>query len=166
MNDYQMTVLQPVCPDCGDDLHALADQIERESLDWRDDRERELGHNALVVQTHRHAAHAVMPQVGDVVAYFAPWRGMILGNGPLIVRDVHEHDIHAYARGMGRSELPVLMCVKYSLENPKRSGDYSMPSTGDPGRPVTFEVITEYVTPPVETSLFDLLGDEWTEEAA
>ncbi|MGX1932063.1 hypothetical protein [Microbacterium resistens] len=161
MNDYQLTVLQPVCPDCGADLHPLAEQVAPQPLDWRDERERELGHNALVVQTHRHEAHPVVPKVGDVVAYFAPWRGMILGNGPLVVRVVREHDIHDYARSMGHTDLPVLMCTKYSLENPSRSGDYWLPSTGDPARPITFEILDEYIAPPVETTLFDLLGGEW-----
>lgn len=166
MNDYQVTVLEPVCPDCGADLSDLAGRVEREALDWRDDRERDLGHNALVVQTHRHAAHPVTPKVGDVVAYHAPWRGMILGNGPLVVRNIYEHDMNDYARRMGHSDLPVLTCVRYSLENPKRSGDYWLPSTGDPRRPITFEVLTEYVAPAVEPTLFDLLGGEWAEVAA
>lgn len=166
MNDYQMTVLTPVCPDCGEDLSDLALHVERQPLDWRDDRERELGHNALVVQTHRHTDHPVIPKVGDVVAYFAPWRGLILGSGPLIVHSIHEHDMHEYARSMGHAELPVLMCVKYALENPTRSGDYWMPSTGEPDRPVTFEILTDYVAPPVETTLLDLLGDEWAGAAA
>lgn len=166
MNDYQLTILHPVCPDCGADLTTLANQTEREPLDWRDERERELGHNALVVQTHRYEAHPVVPKAGDVVAYFAPWRGMILGNGPLVVRGIREHDMHDYARSMGNTDLPVLMCVKYSLVNPTRSGDYWLPSTGDPRRPITFEIFTEYVAPPVEATLFDLLGGEWAEAAA
>lgn len=165
-NEYQLTVLAPVCPDCGADLAELADQVEREPLDWRDDRERELGHNALVVQTHRHEAHPVTPNVGDVVAYFAPWRGMILGNGPLRVESVREKDDpNAYAWSLG-ADLPVLPGTSYRLVNPSRTSDYYMPSTGCPDRPITFEILTEYVPPMVETSLFDLLGGEWAEAAA
>lgn len=152
---YATTVLQPVCPDCGAEVTAV-----EHDLDWHDDHERTLGANALAVQQHRATAHPVAPKVGDVVVYFAPWRGMILGVGPLVVRGVEEHDMYDFARSMG-ADLPVLMGVKYHLVNPVRSSDYYLPSTGDPDRPVTFEIITEYSAPVVEMDLLDLLGAEW-----
>lgn len=162
MNDYQMTVLQPVCPDCGADVSSLVRPVE---LDWRDEREQRLGQNADAVQKHRAIVHPVTPQVGDVVVYFAAWRGLIIGNGPLRVKSVSKQDLHEYARSLG-NDLPVLIGTKYHLVNPARESDYYLPSTGWPNSPISFEILTEYVAPPVETSLFDLLGGEWAEAAA
>ena len=159
MADYWVTVLQPVCPDCGMRLTV----IEPVDLDWRDERERVLGENAFAVQRHRAAAHPVVPAEGDVVFYFYPWRGMILGHGPLVVRGIVEHDLNDFARSMGRTDLPEHLAVKYHLVNPQRASDYYLPSTGDIRNPITFEVLEAYVPPPVEASLFDLLGDEWAE---
>lgn len=160
MNDCQVTVLQPVCPDCGVDVAELARPVD---LDWRDEREARLGANAHAVQTHRASVHQVIPKVGDVVVYFTPWRGLIIGNGPLRVEGVWDRDLHDFARSIG-ADLEVMPGTKYRLVNPSRSTDYYLPSTGDLGRPVTFEILSEYVAPVVETSLFDLLGDEWEEE--
>jgi hypothetical protein len=149
MNDYQMMVLDPVCPDCGADVSALVRTVE---LDWRDEREERLGVNADAVQQHRATVHLVRPKVGDIVVYYSAWRGLIIGNGPLRVEGIWPAD-------------PPLGAL-YRLVNPTRVSDYYMPSTGDVERPITFELITEYVAPPVEASLFDLLGDEWAGVAA
>lgn len=159
MNDYQMTVLRPVCPDCGADVSELSRELVG---DWRNGREAVLASNADAVQQHRVAAHPVTPKLGDMVVYFTAWRGLIIGNGPLRVDGIREHDLHEYARSMGR-DLDVVPGTRYHLVNPARSNDYYLPSTGDPDRPVSFEILTEYVEPRVETSLFDLLGDEWME---
>lgn len=162
MNDYQVTILQPVCPDCGADVSALLRSV---NLDWRDELEERLGANADAVQHHRATAHPVTPKVGDVVVYFAAWRGLIIGNGPLRVKSVSEQDLHEYARSMG-NDLPVLIGTKYYLVNPARESDYYLPSTGWPDSPISFQILTEYVAPIVQTSLFDLLGGEWAEAAA
>lgn len=146
MNDYQMTVLAPICPDCGADVSGLLREVE---MDWRDAVEARHGVNADAVQQHRAVAHRVEPKIGDVVAYFAAWRGIILGQGPLVVRGIYE-------RAGG---------AQYRLVNPSRESDYYLPSTNDASRPVSFLLIREYVAPPVETSLFDLLGTEWMETA-
>lgn len=162
MNDYQVMVLEPVCPDCGADVSALARTVE---LDWRDEREERLGVNADAVQQHRATTHPVQPNVGDIVVYYAAWRGLIIGNGPLIVRAVKECDLNEPTRDMGY-DAPVTMGVRYHLVNPTRESDYYLPSTGRPDSPISFELLTEYVAPPVEASLFDLLGGEWAEGAA
>lgn len=162
MNDYQVSILQAVCPDCGADVSALVRAV---ALDWRDEGEERLGVNADAVQQHRALEHRVLPKVGDVVVYFAAWRGLIIGNGPLRVDSVSEIDLHAYARSMG-NDLPPLMGTKYALVNPARSSDYYLPSTGWPDRPISFERLSTYIAPPVKTSLFDLLGGEWAEVAA
>lgn len=75
MNDYQVSVLQPVCPDCGADVSALVRAV---AIDWRDEREERLGVNADAVQQHRAVSHRVLPKVGDVVVYYAAWRGLII----------------------------------------------------------------------------------------
>lgn len=162
MNDYQMTVLQPVCPDCGADASALVHPVP---LDWRDEQEAHLGANARAVQEHRSTVHPVAPKLGDVVVYFAAWRGLIIGNGPLRVDSIQEGDLHEYARSLG-ADMPVLMGTSYRLVNPSRESDYYLPSAGWPDSPISFEILTEYTAPPVEASLFDLLGGEWAEVAA
>lgn len=162
IHEYATSVLQPFCPECQLLVSALIRPVD---LDWRDDRERILGENAQAVQLHRASAHGVAPKVGDVVVYFEPWRGMILGTGPLVVRGIHEHDLNQYAREMGQSDLAVEIGTKYHLVNPVRESDYYLPSTGDIRRPITFQILDEYVALPVEHTLFDLLGDEWSEVA-
>lgn len=159
MHEYATTMLQPVCPDCGLRLSV----VSRADFDWRDDRERVLGENAQTVQEHRAAAHPVRPKLGDVVVYHEAWRGLILGTGPLVVRGIHEHDLNEYARGMGQEHLAVEMGTRYHLVSPARESDYYLPSTGDIRRPITFEILDEYVALPVEQTLFDLLGDEWAD---
>lgn len=142
LTEYATTVLEPVCPDCGRRLRVLD---APEPSDWRDDRERILGANAYTVQVHRVIQHHVAPAVGDLVVYYSPWRGMILGTGPLVVRSVRADENRTL----------------YRLTNPGRESDYYMPSTGYADRPISFEVITEYVPPVVEATLLDLLGGEW-----
>lgn len=165
MNEYATTVLQPFCPDCGMHVATLLRPVD---LDWRDDRERILGENACAVQEHRVSAHPVTPQLGDVVAYFAPWRGMIIGSGPLVVRGITEYDMNAYARDLGGSMLDVQIGTKYWLADasrPNNQGSWTWPTTGDIRYPVTFEIIAGYVPAPAEHTLFDLLGDEWAAES-
>lgn len=160
-HEYSTTLLEPVCPDCGARVPAPP-----APGDWRDDQEAKLGANALAVQLHRATVHPVTPKVGDTVVYFAPWRAKILGTGPLTVRGIREHDMSEFARSMGQTHLPVRMGVLYSLVSPVRETDYYLPSTGDLGRPITFEIISEYTPPLVEATLFDLLGGEWAEGTA
>lgn len=159
---YAVTILNPVCPDCGTRLSV----VEPVELDWTDDRERILGENAVAVQRHRAAAHPVTPNVGDVVVYFAPWRGMILGTGPLVVRGIQDHDLNEFPRSMGQKHLVVQIGTSYQLVNPARESDYYLPSTGDIRRPITFELVEAYVAPPAEMTLLDLLGAEWAESEA
>ncbi|CAH0263093.1 hypothetical protein SRABI98_03559 [Microbacterium sp. Bi98] len=164
MNEYAATVLRPVCPECGMDVSALLRSID---LDWRDERERITGENARAVQEHRASAHVVAPALGDLVAYFQPWRGMLIGSGPLLVRGIREYDINEYARSMGQTHLEVELGVKYWLADPSRpgsQGQWSWPSTGDIRSPITFEILAEYVAPIKAATLLDLLGDEWWDE--
>lgn len=158
-HEYSTTLLEPVCPDCGERVPAPA-----APGDWTNAREARLAANAFAVQLHRATAHPLTPKVGDIVVYHAAWRDQILGTGPLEVRSISEYDLHEFARSMGQTHLPVEMGVKYYLVNPSRESDYYLPSTGDLGRPITFEIITEYTPPLVEATLFDLLGGDWVTE--
>lgn len=149
MADWHASVLRPVCPTCGDDLTDLAEVVPW--LDWRDEHERELGANAYAQQRHLAERHAVSPAVGDAVMCFSPWRGMVLGDGPLVVRGISVPD-HGHP--------------KYWLADaahPNRESRWYWPTIGWDDHPVTFEVLETYVAPPVEASLFDMLGDEWAD---
>ncbi len=149
VNDEMVTILQPVCPDCGEDVSSFVRDFY---LDWRDDRERTLGQNADAVQQHRAAAHEVVPKLGDLVVYSAAWRGLIIGNGPLRVENIWHDDERGWTH--------------YRLVNPSRPSDYYLPFTGDEDRPITFALVDEYVVPAVEVDLFALLGAEWMETTA
>lgn len=143
------------CSDCGVDCAPWRRPV---ALDWRDDAERESGHLAVALQAHRYEAHRVNPAVGDLVRYWSPWRGHILGSEVYQVASIHEEDdYHEYARSMGADVEP-LIGTSYTLVNPSRRDDRCFPFVGDPDRPITFELVAE--APPVEADLLDLLG-EW-----
>ncbi|MBW9093125.1 hypothetical protein JNB62_05470 [Microbacterium jejuense] len=142
------------CPTCGVDCAPWRRPV---NLDWRDDTEREAGHQAVALMAHRYEAHRVEVHVGDLVRYWSPWRGLILGSEVYEVATIRENDHHEYARSMGPDVEPMLG-LSYSLVNPARRDDRCFPFVGDPDRPITFELVAE--APPVELDLLDLLGWE------
>jgi hypothetical protein len=147
------------CPTCGVDCAPWRRPID---LDWRDDVERESGHLALALIAHRYEAHRVEPAIGDLVRYWHPWRGRILGSEVYQVAAVHEHDLAKFAREMRGDDLAPILGLSYTLVDPARPRDYSRacwPFVGDPDRPITFEIVAE--APPAELDLLDLLGDDW-----
>lgn len=149
MMRWEMSVLEPICTQCGADCSAL---ISPEDLDWRDDHERMLGEHAVAVALHTHIEHPVVPDVGDVVVYWAPWRGLWCGHGPYIVRKVSVGTV-----------MPPWYQTRYWLVDAERPGTarQAFPSTNDMSRPITFEILQKHVEPVRPPSLFDMLGVEW-----
>lgn len=156
MADFHFTPDEPVCPDCGADCSPLLAGIDTARLDWRDDEERRLGDNALAIQQHRHTVHPVRPQVGDVVIYWSPWRSMIIGNGPLRVMSVRDG---VWPPGEAGQHYWLA-----DPDRPKRTASWYWPFAGGGECPITFEIVEQYVPQLPEPSLFNLLGDEWTED--
>lgn len=145
-----------ICPTCGQDCAAWRPGFI--DLDWRDDDECEAGYLAMALIAHRFEAHRVDVSVGDLVRYWSPWRGRILGSEVYKVESMREdYDVHEFARSMrGGEDLPPLVGTSYTLVNPARRDDRCFPFVGDPARPITFEVVTE--APPVELDLLDLVS--------
>lgn len=144
-----------VCPSCGVDCTPWRPSFV--DLDWRDDDECEAGYLAIALMAHRFDAHPVNVQLGDLVRYWTPWRGRILGSEVYRVDGIRaDHDMHKYARAMrGGDDLAPLIGTSYSLVNPRRADDRCFPFVGEPDRPIVFEIVTE--APPVEVDLIDLL---------
>lgn len=149
----------PTCPTCGaDTTRWRATFID---LDWRDDAECEDGYLAHALIAHRYAEHPVTVAVGDLVRYWSPWRGLVLGSEVYRVDSIRpDADFHDFARSMG-AEVEPLIGTNYTLTNPGRRDDHCFPFVGDPARPIVFELVAE--APPVEVDLMDLLG--WEEYA-
>lgn len=147
------------CPACGVDCTPWRGGAG--ICDPRDAGELEAGFRAIALQAHRFDAHRVDVTVGDLVRYWSPWRGLILGSEVYRVDGIWENeDHHDYARSMGADVEP-LIGTSYTLVNPARRGDRCFPFVGDPTRPITFELVTS--APPVEVDLLELLG--WDAEA-
>ena len=145
------------CPTCGASCAPWRPAFL--DLDWRDDGECEAGYRAVALMAHRYDLHRIEPAVGDLVRYWSPWRGRILGSEVYKVAAVHEVDHHDYARSMG-SDVEPMLGLSYHLVDPARPTDNARacwPFVGDPSRPITFEIVAE--APPVELDLLDLLGD-------
>lgn len=149
MADWHASVIRPVCPTCSADLADLAVLVP--PLDWRDEHERELGANAYALQRHLADLHPVVPAIGDVVMYYQPWRGLRIGDGPLVVR------------GITTSDHGLLKFWLADPSMPNRESRWFWPSIGRDDYPITFDILSAYVAPPVESTLFDLLGDEWAD---
>lgn len=145
------------CPTCGVDCTPWRD--EDPGFGPRDADEREAGILALALMTHKYAAHPVTVAVGDLVRYWSPWRGLILGSDVYRVDGIWErHDRHEYARHSG-ADIEPLIGTSYTLINPNRRDDRCFPFVGDPARPIVFDLVTE--APPAEVDLMDLLGWEF-----
>lgn len=144
------------CPTCGADCAPWRPQSI--DLDWWDDDEREAGYLAHALIAHRYDVHRVEVAVGDLVRYWAPWRGRILGSEVYTVAGMRDADAHDFARRMGADAAP-LLGMSYYLTDPHRPNDHGRacwPFVGDPERPIVFEVVS--AAPPVEVDLLDLLG--------
>lgn len=153
------TVIAPTCHLCGAQLELGDTGIS----DPRDEREAEHARNALAFQTHRAATHDVDPQVGDLVEYAAPWRGIVAVSDVYRVVSIRlNSDFHAFARSMRGDDLAPLLGTSYTLVNPHKRDDLCFPFRGDPSRPLTFEIVT--AAPPVQVDLFANL--DWDEAAA
>lgn len=148
-----------VCPTCGEDCAPW--RPAGLALDWRDDDECEAGYRAVALMGHRYEYHRVEVAVGDVVRYWCPWRGVILGSEVYRVEDIRPCDLHEYARGMGNRDLPPLLGTRYYLVNPTRPKSRCWPSAGEPARPIVFELLE--AAHPAEMDLLDLLG--WDAES-
>lgn len=147
------------CPGCGADLAPYRADVS--DLDWRDEQEKESGTRAHALLAHQHDKHRVMPAVGDLVTYTAPWRGLAITSEVYRVDAIWEnYDLREYARGLGR-DLPPLMVTRYGLGGLRRRDQGCTPAVGEPKRPIVFTIVED--APPVEADLFDLL-DGWDDE--
>jgi hypothetical protein len=99
----------------------------------------------MSIQTHRWAEHRVIPNVGDLIRYSAPWRGHVLTSDVYRVDAILRDEGAAYDRMV--------------LVNPHKSNDRCFPRLGDVGCPTTIQIVEE--APPVQTDLLDLL-DGWS----
>ncbi|AYD87391.1 hypothetical protein SEA_VALENTINIPUFF_97 [Microbacterium phage ValentiniPuff] len=141
---WGVTLLEPICLQCGADCSPL---IRPHDLDWRDEREERCGLNALAVAQHTHLEHRVIPKVGDIVVYWYPWRGMWHGEGPYIVESITEAAV-----------VPPWQGTRFNLSETRLRTARSFPSTNDPRRPITFDIVQAAALP--EPTLFDML-DGW-----
>lgn len=107
------------------------------------------------------ARSVIEPAIGDLVRYTVPWNSQVITTERVYeVRGItHNHDMHEYARSLGRAELEPLIVTKYFLVDAARPNDasqYCWPVAGEPDCPLRFEVVT--LAPPVESDLLDILG--------
>lgn len=148
-----------VCPECGADLTPYRAEVS--DLNWRDEQEKEAGTRAHALLAHKHDKHRVVPSVGDLVKYTAPWRGLAITSEVYRVGSIWEdYDEAEFARQMG-ADVPPRYRTRYGLAGLTRRDQGCTPSTGDPGRPIVFTIVQD--APPVEADLFDLL-DDWDDE--
>lgn len=144
-----------VCPACGVDCAPWRGD-DPGIGDPRDDAELESAWRAVALQAHRYEVHRVEVTLGDLVRYWAPWRGRILGSEVYRIDGIWANqDHHEFARSMGADVEPMIG-TSYTLTNPARRDDRCFPFVGDPRRPITFELVES--APVVEVDLMDLLG--------